>query len=222
MPNLTIEKLYMLNISASIKNIIFDFGGVICNIDFNKTFDAFSKLGFRNLNNLFSKARQSALLDEFEKGNISPAVFRKEILAIARIDISTKDFDTAWNAMILDIPAKRIKLIENLKTNYRIFLLSNTNKIHYDYYLKNFQDKFNYEDFSALFEQAYFSFFISMKKPDAEIFNYVLNENQLIPSETLFIDDSPQHIAGAKKLGITNYHLIDEDICDLNYNATMV
>jgi len=210
------ELVIMLDNSSSIKNIIFDFGGVICNIDFEKSYRAFTELGFKNLDNLFSKKSQTAIFDDFEKGKINPADFRKEIYNITKIDISDKIFDEAWNAMILNIPNARVNLLKKLKTKHRIFLLSNTNRIHYDYYLKNFQNEYGFKNFSELFEKAYFSFFIAMKKPDIEIFDFVINENQLKPTETIFIDDSLQHIEAATLVGLQSYHLKNnEDITEL-------
>ena len=104
--------------------------------------------------------------------------------------------------MLLDIPPERIRLLESLKIRYRIFLLSNSNEIHYHSYLSRFREKFGYEDFDSLFEKAYFSFRLKLQKPDPAIFKLVLANHSLNPVETLFIDDSPQHVEAARNLMI--------------------
>lgn len=202
-------------VQTNIKNIIFDFGGVIINIDFRLTWESFRNYGVNNLEELFSKAKQSDFFDLFEKGAISPEEFRRQASGMLNIKISDHEFDKAWNAMILDIPVERINLLKDLKNKFRIFLLSNSNIIHYDYYIKNLKKIHSIDNFSYLFEKVYFSFDIGLIKPDIEIFNHVIKENDLIPIETLFIDDSSQHIEVAKLTGINTHHLINGTICDV-------
>ena len=198
-----------------IKNIIFDFGGVILNIDYQLTVEAFKEIGFDNFENVFSKASQNQLFDNLEIGLINPQEFRDGIRKISKRNFSDERIDYAWNKIILDLPEKRILLLKELKTKYRTYLLSNTNKIHYDLYITYLQ-KYGYKDFNEIFEKAYFSHEIKMRKPNKEIFEFVLAEQQLIPEETLFIDDSIQHINSAKNSGILTYHLTNnEDITDL-------
>jgi len=109
--------------------------------------------------------------------------------------------------MLLDIPTERIRLLEAARKNYRIFLLSNSNEIHYHEYLEKFREKFGYDDFDDLFEKAYFSFRLKMQKPNREIFDYVVKNHGLDPGETLFIDDSAVHVEGARKALLNAYHL---------------
>ena len=106
--------------------------------------------------------------------------------------------DRAMNAMIIEFPAKRINMLIKLRALFRTFLLSNTNAIHFPVYNKQLNDKFQITDLSELFEKAYYSYRLGLRKPDKEIFDLVINENKLHPSETLFIDDSPQHIEAAE------------------------
>ena len=199
----------------NIKNIIFDFGGVILNIDYQITVEAFKEIGFDNFDNLYSKASQNQLFDNLEIGLINPQEFRDGIRKISGKKLSDERIDYAWNKIILDLPEKRILLLKELKTKYRTYLLSNTNKIHYDIYITYLQ-KYGYKDFNEIFVKSYFSHEIKMRKPNKEIFEFVLAEQQLIPEETLFIDDSIQHINSARNLGIVTRHLINnEDITDL-------
>ena len=109
--------------------------------------------------------------------------------------------------MLLDLPVQRIELLKQLSTNYRLFLLSNTNIIHYRAYSAYLKQTFCKMIFDEIFEKQYLSFEIGMRKPDREIFELVLSENKLIASETIFIDDSIQHVEGAREAGITAYHL---------------
>ena len=184
----------------SYKTIIFDFGGVVLNIDFTLTHLAFLNLGIDNLDEKFSQTQQSGFFDSFEKGEISPEEFRKEIKKFLNSNISDADLDSAWIKMLLDIPKQRIEWILKLKEKYQCVLLSNTNQIHYDYYRDNLEKEHGYKKFSDLFDKTYFSHEIGMRKPDANIYNYVLNDLELLPSEVLFIDDTKKNIDAAKKL----------------------
>ncbi len=195
-----------------IKNIIFDLGGVILDIDYNLTVKAFESLGIPNFKEQYSKMSQSNLFDNIETGKISPEEFRDMIRSVAQKPLTDTEIDTAWNALILHLPQGRIDLLKKLKNEYRLFLLSNTNKIHYDDYTQVIQRENGIAGLEPLFEKTYLSHEMGLRKPNPEIFQVVLNENQLAAEETLFIDDSPQHIASAKTLGIRAYHLEDEDI----------
>lgn len=191
---------------SSIKNIIFDFGGVIINIDHKRVEEGFIKLGVRNFDELFNKATQSDLFQKLETGTISPINFRQEIREMSGISASDEIVDNTWNLIIGDYPIERIELLKQIEKHYRIFLLSNTNRIHYDFYTSKFRKEFGFE-FSSLFESAYWSFKIGKRKPDLDSYLYVLDQNNLKPSETLFIDDVIQNIFAAEKLNIVGYHL---------------
>lgn len=195
-----------MQIHASVKNIIFDFGGVILNIDYKLTEAAFARLGLTDFAGMYSQASQNNLFDTFEKGLITPAEFRMEIRKFIG-SASDEQIDKAWNSMLLDLPDERIKLLDRLKKTHRIFLLSNTNEIHFTAFTAYMKDKFKRDVFSNVFEKAYVSHRIHMRKPDTEIFEFVLAENKLTRDETLFIDDSIQHIEGAKRSGIQTHFL---------------
>jgi len=204
--------------STTIKNIIFDFGGVICNIDVKLTEKRFREMGLKAFDPNYSVADSAGLFELIENGKITADEFRQQLKKYFSHPVTNEQLDEAWNALLLDIPEPRIRLLEKLQKNYRIFLLSNSNEIHYRKYLDDFRRKYGYHDFNALFEKAYFSFQIGLKKPGLEVFEFVLRNNQLTASETLFIDDSIQHVEGARKAGINAYHLKiteDEQILDL-------
>jgi putative hydrolase of the HAD superfamily len=188
------------------KNIIFDLGQVVLNIDFDATPEAFRKFGFNDFTDLYSRARQVSLFDNLETGRITPDEFRTNLLNLINLHLSFHDIENAWNAMILDFPPNRIKFLEDLRNKYRIFLLSNTNKIHFDFFSRNFKQTYKY-DFSRLFEKMYLSFQLGLRKPDKRIFEFVLNDSNLLPGETLFIDDTLEHINSAVSCGINVIHL---------------
>lgn len=185
------------------RNIIFDLGGVILNLDMQRTSDAFRQLGFADFDRVYGQLKQSDLFDRFDKGHISENDFRRALAAGLPETVTAAQIDAAWNAMLLDLPEERIRFLENIKKTHRIFLLSNTNEIHVRAFEAYLQQAFGFNNFDHIFEKAYYSCRIGMRKPDREIFDFVLAENNLEPAETLFIDDSPQHIEGAQKAGIT-------------------
>jgi putative hydrolase of the HAD superfamily len=199
----------------TINTIIFDFGGIILNIDHRLTEKAFAALGVPEFDKLYSQYLQTHLFNGLETGVIQPDEFRDEIRKIAGKDFSDLQIDTAWNAMLLDIPEQRIRLLEQLKPRYRTFLLSNTNIIHYWEYTAGLHKKFGYADFSPLFEKAHFSFELGKRKPHPETFEYVMEKNGIDRQTALFIDDSPQHIQGAMKAGLHTYlHDAKNEICN--------
>jgi len=192
---------------SGIQNIIFDFGGIILNIDHLKPIEAFQNLGISDFASLYSQASQSHLFDLIETGRIQPAGFIEGLKKYCPLPLTEDQILLAWNSILLDIPLARIQLLEKLKTRYRTFLLSNSNQIHYDVYRQTLQNTSGHPDFDALFEKAYFSFNLHMRKPDAAIFEYVINTHHLIPEHTLFIDDSLQHIRGAQQCGLKTFWL---------------
>lgn len=205
-----------------IKNIIFDFGGVICDLDIARTENKFREFGHaryaEDTTAADSSLRFGILVEQFEKGAISPDEFRKIIRDHYQIPPSDTAIDDTWNALLVGIPGYRLQLLEELRTHYRIFLLSNSNEIHYLHYLRIFQEISGYNDFNDLFEKAYFSFQIHLAKPGKEIFEFVLNDSRLLPEETLFIDDTLKHVETARMLTIYGYHLnllTGEDLKDL-------
>ena len=142
------------------------------------------------------------MFDEFEKGLISNAEFRTALRQYLPPAISDQQIDDAWNAMLIGIPSHRVDFLKEVAKHYRIFLLSNTNRIHIEAFSQYNDEKFGMGYFESIFEYCYFSSDIAMRKPDAEIFEFVLSENGLRKEETIFIDDSIQHIQGALNTGL--------------------
>lgn len=189
---------------SNIKNIIFDWGGVVVNIDYNITVERFEQIGIPDFHNLFSQEYQSNLFKDFERGKVSPDLIRDELKKHANADITNEQIDAAWNAMLLDTPIERINLINSLKNKFRLFLLSNTNRIHTTSYLERFKAEQNI-DFFDLFDKIYLSCEVGMRKPDEEIYKYVCDNAMISPNETLFIDDTEHNLITASNFGIQCY-----------------
>jgi putative hydrolase of the HAD superfamily len=207
--------------NIAIQNIIFDFGGVILNISHNKVESAFKALGVENFETLFNKAAQSDLFQKFEMGRITSGEFRTDLKALAGINISDDSLDEAWNQIIGDYPPNRIELLHAIKKNYRLYLLSNTNIIHYEFYIEKFKNEFGFE-FQSLFNDTFWSFMRGLRKPDISAFSDVIDTHRLVPEATLFIDDSNQNILAAKKTGLRAFHLHgDLEITDL-FNDSII
>jgi HAD superfamily hydrolase (TIGR01509 family) len=196
------------------KNIILDLGGVILDIDYNITIEAFRQLGIKDASFLYSKSSQIKLFDELEKGNISEDVFFSEIRKIGNTSISDQEIRNAWNALLIGLPIENVNLLKELKKDHRLFLLSNTNSIHEKAYRKMIFDQFGNFIFDELFDKMYLSHHLHMRKPDMEIFQYVLKDGNMNPDETIFIDDSPQHVEGGKNAGIRSFHLKDQRLTE--------
>ncbi|HIE15543.1 MAG TPA: HAD family phosphatase [Bacteroidales bacterium] len=195
-----------------IKNIILDLGGVVLNIDYNRTIEAFKDLGIPNALQFYSKQQQAGLFDLLEIGKISARTFRNEIRKLTDVKLTDSAIDKAWNAMLLDFPEQRMNTLIQLKQHYKTFLLSNTNAIHFSAYTKILQKKFNCNNLSDFFHKEFYSHLIHKRKPHPETFLFVLNSQKIKPSETLFIDDSIQHIKGAETVGLHTYHLTEESL----------
>ncbi len=195
-----------------IKNIIFDYGNVIFEIDFPRAQKAFEKLGIKNVESFFAHKGHSSLFDQFETGTISAAEFRGGIRKAADNDaLSDQQIDDAWNALLIGVMDGNHELLLKLKKKYRTFLLSNINEIHLARVHQHLKEKFDLEGNEGFFEKIYYSHLVGKRKPSPEIFRQVLDENNLKAEETLFIDDSPQHLKPAAAMGIRTYLLTYPD-----------
>ncbi len=201
-----------------IRNIIFDFGGVIYDIDFLRSVAEFQKLGMDRFDLLYSKAIQDKLFENLETDACSPQEFLTALGAYFNADVSESHLEAAWNALLIGFRPERLQMLKEISPFYNIYLLSNTNRIHYSIFLQEFTDLTGYKSFNDLFKKAYLSFEIKSRKPDIEPYLHVLKDAEIDPYETLFIDDSPQNIQPAKEVGLHTYFLDlskGEDVLDL-------
>jgi epoxide hydrolase-like predicted phosphatase len=194
-------------VSAGIKNIIFDLGGVIINLSVEKTHQAFAALSGLPLEEIKSRVHHGAYFHEYEKGLITDAEFRDHLRESLNLSVTDSALDAAWNAMLLDIPIERIQLLERLKKTYSIYLLSNTNNIHLQCFSNIVHQLTGKARIDHYFHNAYYSHLLKLSKPDVAIYKHVLSENNLQPAETIFLDDNKDNLAGANKVGIKTFHV---------------
>jgi len=201
----------------NIRHIILDFGGVIINIDYKKTEEAFIKLGITDFAERYSQMQQTEIFNQLETGKIGRVEFVAAIKELTGNEIGDEQIIDAWNAMLLDIPLRRLQILQQLQLHFDLFLLSNTNEIHEEAFNKMLKAQCGFNTMAVFFDKVYFSHRVGMRKPDTEIFQHILDETGIDPGKTLFVDDSPQHIEAAKTLGIQTIFLekgmtIEDDI----------
>jgi len=193
-------------VDKNISTIIFDLGGVLFDIDYKLTQDAFQKLGSTaDFQTVYSQQKQAGIFDELEKGNISPAQFRSGLRQWLSSDVTDEQIDNAWNAILIGFRAREIALLNKLKDRYNIFLLSNTNEIHLSQVL-NMIKMHPPGDMDKIFTKAYYSCRMGLRKPEKSIYELVIHENKLNPSTTVFIDDLLPNLEGAQLAGLQTLH----------------
>jgi len=198
--------------SLIIKNIIFDLGGVLYDIRYENIADTFRSYGLQEFEKLYVQAGQAKEIDLFEEGKITPELFRTFIRSLTSNSLTDNQIDHAWNAILIDLPEVRVQLLKELKKKYRVFLFSNTNEINCIEFERFVTEKFGENIFETHFEKAYYSHILGIKKPKPEAFQKICEEQNLIPAETLFIDDTERHILGAQKAGLQIYWLQHEKL----------
>lgn len=196
----------------NIKNIIFDYGNVIFSIDFRIAQEEFKKLGIPDAHEFFGHRQQDQIFDKFDRGEVTADEFRNYVKQkIGNPEITDQQITDAWNSLLIGIAPGNHRLLQKFKEKYRTFLLSNINDIHYTYIMKYLKNEFGFDDNEHLFERTYYSHLQGKRKPEINFFEQVLTENNLIAEETLFIDDSPQHLEAAKTLGIQTFLMTARD-----------
>jgi putative hydrolase of the HAD superfamily len=190
-----------------IRNVIFDFGGVLFEIDYELPVKAFEKLGFPDFRLFYTQTAQNPMFDLLETGGVDNDTFLNFLNELVP-HASRKQVLDAWNVILLRIWSSEVEFVHSLRqSGIRTFLLSNTNAIHVSEFERMIADSMDVELFKAAFEKIYYSNVIGRKKPHPETFLQLCEWNGLVPSETLFIDDSLQHVEGALKAGLQAYHL---------------
>lgn len=189
---------------TGIKNLLVDFGGVLINLDRQRCVDNFRQLGVETIEEQLGLYGQGGVFMQHEKGLITSAEFRDYIRELAGKKIADDQIDRAWNSFLIDVPTYKLDLLLKLREKYVVYLLSNTNEIHWKWACEN---AFPYRGFRAedYFEKIYLSYEIQMLKPDTEIFRAVLEDANIDPTETYFIDDSEANCLSAQTLGISTY-----------------
>ena len=189
----------------NIKNIVFDLGGVLVDLDFKGAINGLQQAGFANVKEQLQAFDRDGIFQKFELGEMTAEEFRTAIRENSTVELTDEEVDNLWNAMLLEIPREKLELILALRGKYMVYLLSNTNSIHWDYVCKN---AFNYRGFRVkdYFEETFLSYEMHLAKPDKAIFEKVLSDANLLPEETLFIDDSEANCKAAQEVGIHAHH----------------
>ncbi|HRG87492.1 MAG TPA: HAD family phosphatase [Chitinophagales bacterium] len=193
------------------KNLIFDIGDVLIDIDYKATIAEFQKLAVVDFGTIVSYNAQNPVFDLFETGKITAAQFRDELRQFLRPGTTDEQIDVAWNAILIDYPAYKLDLLNELKSRYNTFALSNINEIHVNTINQEVKRRFGIDSFSTLFHYACYSNEVGHRKPDKEIYKLILDRENLIPGETFFVDDKAENVEAAKELGIQAVRLTDRD-----------
>ncbi|MBC7866024.1 MAG: HAD family phosphatase [Gloeobacteraceae cyanobacterium ES-bin-316] len=193
---------------GQLKNIIFDLGGVLLNIDYYITEQAFRDMGFLDFEKMYSQYSADAVFEKLETGDISNESFYNTIIERANSQITREQIALAWNAMLLDFREETLDFLESLGPGYDLYLLSNTNAIHLAAFNEIFFKQTGKTSLNNYFKKAYYSHEVGLRKPNEDIFEFVLKDAGLLAEESLFIDDSYNNIHAAQMLGFTTHLLV--------------
>ena len=185
----------------TIKNIIFDWGGVLIDLDFERCLQAFDDLGIGDLKHLLTGAAECSLFKDYEMGKCTTTEFREGVRQLANRSLTDAEIDAVWNSMVKNVPVEKLQLLYELRQQYNIYLLSNTNELHWEHASEKV---FQYKELKRdnFFKRVFLSNEMHLAKPDPEIFRVALKEANLIAEETLFIDDSLVNCEAAASVGI--------------------
>jgi glucose-1-phosphatase len=189
------------------KNIIFDLGGVLLDIDFKKSQQAFSKLGIDDFEQMVTPFNGNNLFNELEIG-LDTSLFYKRFRELTQKNLTDDQIEEAWCALLIGFRKKSIEQLLHLKQKYNTYLLSNTNEIHLQRFHQMFRKDFNNKELDDCFDTAYYSHRIQMRKPNAEAWLHIINRHSLVAEETIFIDDGTENIKAAKELGLQTIQLL--------------
>ncbi|MFN8308363.1 MAG: HAD family phosphatase [Chitinophagales bacterium] len=197
----------MQKFRAPIYTLIFDIGNVIIDIDYDQLMQGFKKIAKEDFRNKISATNQESIFDRFEKGMADADEFRNALRPFLKESTSDAEIDTAWNSLIIGFPEEKFLLLETLRKQYRILALSNINAIHLAYIDAQVQQRFGQRSLRHFFDKVYYSFEVGARKPEAAIYQRVLNEESVPAEEMLFIDDLEKNTAAAAAMGIQTYTL---------------
>jgi HAD superfamily hydrolase (TIGR01509 family) len=196
---------------TGIKNIVFDLGGVLLNLDYNKTAEAFKELGYNNFDAMYSQFKADELFEKLEMGKVSEQDFFTVLQKVADKPITDEQLIEAWCAMLLDFRTDSLTYLETLSKKYKLYLLSNTNSIHFAAFHRLFKKQLGNIFLDDYFTKAYYSHCIGLRKPHKKVYEFIVKDAGLVPSETLFIDDSWPNLAEAEAMGMRTHLLLPQE-----------
>ncbi len=188
----------------NITTLIFDFGGVLINLDIHQCIMNFKQLGLKNFEQYLNNFAQSGFFMQLEKGEINAEEFRSELRKLTKHPLTDQQIDEAWCSFLLDVPKEKLDMLLELRKRFRVVLLSNTNIIHFpnserEMYLKNGKKMDDY------FDKCYLSYEMKMAKPDKEVFENILASEKVEAHACLFLDDGIKNIQEANRQGMQTY-----------------
>lgn len=189
-----------MKIKPNVNCVIFDLGGVLVNLDWDACVDSFIEIGVESIKDILSTTHQKGLLLDYELGKITTVEYREKIKEISTKPLKDSEIDDALTSLLVNIPEEKLNLIFELKKHYKVFMLSNINEISFEYIKENFFTTGG-KQIEDYFDKWYLSYEVGLSKPDARIYQTILDDNNLIAEECLFFDDSPMNVEAARKLG---------------------
>ncbi len=192
---------------AAIKNLIFDLGNVLYDIDFTKTYKAFETLGIPDFENHFTLNKSDELFFDLEKGLVNELDFYNRFRKLFLMKLTDEQIGTAWNALLIGFRKVSIDWVKANNQLYNTYLYSNTNQLHYDYFIAQFEKEIGGGPFNSLFKKPYYSHEMGQRKPDPASFTFILEKEGLFAEETLFIDDNEPNVIAAASIGLQILHL---------------
>ena len=197
-----------------IKTLLLDLGGVLLNIEYHQTADAFKALGASGFDQLYSQTGASLLFEQLETGQVKEADFYKAMEPYCRPGTTHPQMETAWNAILLDFRVSSVQYLDQLSERYNLYLLSNTNSIHHRAFEQSFVAETGRRSLDDCFTKAYYSHLIQRRKPYPDTYHFVLNDAGITAAESLFIDDSLVNIIGAKEAGLSTHLLTGDELLE--------
>ncbi|MDR0833809.1 MAG: HAD family phosphatase [Candidatus Symbiothrix sp.] len=190
---------------SEIKNIVFDLGGVIITLDRERSVRRFIEIGLENADDLLDAYHQKGVFQHLEEGLLSESEFYDAIRAEAGKYISDEDIEWAWMGFIIEAQVYKLKMLEDLRAKgYTLYLLSNTNPVVMKWAMSpNFSSEG--KPLSDYFDKLYLSYQMKSLKPRQDIFEQLITDSGLIPSETLFVDDGTANVEIGKALGFKTF-----------------
>jgi putative hydrolase of the HAD superfamily len=191
----------------SFQALLFDLGGVLYDIDDQRSMDAFKALGLDDFDELYNLREQTDLFDALEIGKIGKKEFESEIGKYFKKKPAEGKIIEAWQALLIGMREENVRLLRSLRPYYRLYLVSNTNEMHLEPIDAEMRENFGVSQLRDLFDKAYFSFEIGLRKPDKSIYEYVIWDAGLDPDRSLFIDDNEDNVKGARMAGLHAFHM---------------
>lgn len=203
---------------SGIRNILFDLGGVILDINVQATQQRFYEMGLPAIFMHYPENMTTDLFFRYETGKLDTEDFRNEVRRLSGLDVADTKIDEAWTAMLVGIPSERTTLLQKLSQRYDLYMLSNTCALHVPVFEKMFRDASGIS-MHDLFKKIYYSFEIGYHKPDRDAFEHVIKNSGIYPRETIFLDDNIHNIKASQELGFRAIHIHERiSLTDLGFD----